>query len=414
MPGLTPDSWIGHLYAQEMVNQGQRGFVLARIGSSNDYPQQVYPAGPWSDHTSAIAFTGDAWGTWNTLAQEVALTPDEASIGEPYVSDDIGSFLGSPGGTPQVPADLYDRWVQLGTFQPILRLHSANGNRLPWEFPQPVRGITDAFLRLREDLLPYTYTLASQAHDAGLPLARPLYLDYPDTSAAYSHPEQYLYGPDVLVAPVTSPGSVADTVVWIPPGRWVDYFTGATFTGPTTTTVLEPLDRMPVFVRAGGVIPEQPASTTSSTPAGEHLVVKVFSGSSGAFSLYGDSGSGLGYANGQRAETPITDSVGTVGRGGAPIASRVTIGPARGHYPGEPDAASYHLELVDLTQPSSVTLNGRRLARRPPGSNAPGWSFQAGTATVVVNTLAEPTTRALTLVASGGLPVNRPEPSISS
>ena len=102
MPGITPDSWIGHLYAQDMVNQGQRGFVLARIGSSNDYPEQVYPAGPWSDHTSAIAFTGDAWGTWNTLAQEVALTPDEATIGEPYVSDDIGSYLGAPGPYPRI------------------------------------------------------------------------------------------------------------------------------------------------------------------------------------------------------------------------------------------------------------------------------------------------------------------------
>ena len=96
MPGLTPDAWIDHLYAQEMVNQGQRGFVLARIGSSNGNPEEVYPAGPWSDHTSAIAFTGDAWGTWNTLAQEAALTPAEATIGEPYVSDDIGSFLGPP------------------------------------------------------------------------------------------------------------------------------------------------------------------------------------------------------------------------------------------------------------------------------------------------------------------------------
>ena len=143
MPGLTPDSWIGHLYAQEMVNQGQRGFVLARIGSSNGNPQEVYPAGPWSDHTSAIAFTGDAWGTWNTLAQEVALTPDEATIGEPYVSDDIGSFLGPPPQGTQDPPDLYDRWVQFGTFQPILRLHSNNEQRLPWQYPQPVRAITE-------------------------------------------------------------------------------------------------------------------------------------------------------------------------------------------------------------------------------------------------------------------------------
>ena len=83
----TPRTWS---------TSAQRGFVLARIGGSNGEPQEVYPAGPWSDHTSAIAFTGDAWGTWNTLAAEAALVPDEATIGEPYVSSDIGSYLGPP------------------------------------------------------------------------------------------------------------------------------------------------------------------------------------------------------------------------------------------------------------------------------------------------------------------------------
>jgi hypothetical protein len=414
MPGLTPDSWIGHLYAQEMVNQGQRGFVLARIGSSNDDPEEVYAAGPWSDHTSAIAFTGDAWGTWNTLAQEVALTPDEATIGEPYVSDDIGSFLGAPGGSPQDPPDLYDRWVQFGTFQPILRLHSADGNRLPWQYPQPVSGITEDFLRLREALIPYTYTLAAQAHRNGLPITQPLYLDYPDRAAAYSHPGEYLYGSDMLVAPVTSPGSVVDATVWIPPGRWVDFFTGATFTGPMTTTVSVPLSRMPVFVRAGEIIPEQSSSTKASTASPEHMVLKVFSGSNGTFSLYGDSGTGLGYTKGQSTETPITDSVGSVAGSGTSHTSRVTVGSARGHYPGEPTAVGYQVDMVDLTQPVQVTVNGRRLDRRASGSDAPGWYYQPGTATVVVNTPSHPTNQAFTVVASGSRSVNRPEPPTAS
>jgi len=409
MRGLTPDSWIGHLYAQQMVNQGRRGFVLARIGSSNGNPQREYPAGPWSDHTSAIAFTGDAWGTWNTLAQEVALTTDEATIGEPYVSDDVGSFLGPPPQGTQDPPDLYDRWVQFGTFQPILRLHSNNEQRLPWQYPQPVRAITEAFLRLREALLPYTYTLAAQAHDEGLPMAQPLYLDYPEQAAAYSHPGEYLYGSQMLVAPVTSPGSVADTTVWIPPGRWVDYFTGATFTGPATTTVSVPLDRMPVFVRAGGIVPEQSPSSSSDTA--HRMVLEVFSGSSGTFNLYADSGTGLGYTKGQATRTPITDSVGTAAEGDATATDRVTVGPAQGHYPGAPTSMGYRLEMVDLSQPGQVTLNGRGLNRLTPGSDGPGWYYQAVTATVVVDTPQLPTSRPLTVVASGGLPVNRPEPA---
>ncbi len=424
MRGLTPDSWIGHLYAQQMVNQGERGFVLARIGSSNGNPQREYPAGPWSDHTSAIAFTGDAWGTWATLAQEVALTPDEATVDEPYVSDDVGSFLGPPPqGTPD-PPDLYDRWVQFGTFQPILRLHSNNEQRLPWQYPQPVQGITEAFLRLREALVPYTYTLAAEAHDDGMPMAQPLYLDYPEQAAAYSHSGEYLYGSQVLVAPVTSPGSVADTTVWIPPGRWVDYFTGATFTGPTTTTVSVPLNRMPVFVRAGGIVPEQSvsgatsgtgssgtgSSGTGSSGTGHPMVLDVFSGSSGSFSLYADSGTGLGYTKGQSTTTPITDTLGAGGEPDATATDGVTIGPARGHYPGEPTSMAYRLEMVDLTRPTQVTLNGRPLAARALGSDAVGWSYQAATATVVVNTPLLPASRRASVVASGSAPVDRPEP----
>ena len=94
------------------------------------------------------------------------------------MSDDIGSFLGPPPGGDTNPADLhdtpdlYDRWVQLGAFQPILRLHSSHGDRLPWDYPQPVQGITENFLRLREALVPYTYTLAAQAHTTGLPMTQ--------------------------------------------------------------------------------------------------------------------------------------------------------------------------------------------------------------------------------------------------
>ena len=410
MPGLTPDSWIDHLYAQEMVNRGQRGFVLARIGSSNDDPVEVYPAGPWSDHTSAIAFTGDAWGTWNTLAREVALTPDEATIGEPYVSDDIGSYLGSPPiGAPDT-ADLYDRWVQWGTFAPILRLHSQDEARLPWEYPQPVQGITENFLRLREALIPYTYTLAAQAQADGLPMTQPLYLDYPDEGAAYAHPDEYLYGSDMLVAPVTSPGDVADTTVWIPPGRWVDYFTGATFTGPSTTTMSVPLNRMPVFVRAGGIVPEQSSSASASAPASS-MILTVFSGSGGSFSLYGDSGTGLGYTRGQSTETRITDSLGSTGAAARPSTARVTVGAAHGHYGGEPTAVRYQLRMVDLSRPSRVTLDGRELVRRPSGSAAPGWSYQASTATVVVVTAPLSTARTFTVLASGTRAVSRSEPS---
>ncbi len=405
-PGVTPDDWIGHLYAQDMVNLGQRGFVLARIGASNGDPQQVYPAGPWADHTSAIAFTGDAWGTWNTLAAEAALVPDEASIGEPYVSSDIGSYLGPPPTQSGAdPPDLYDRWVQLGTFEPILRLHSNNEDRLPWQYPQPVQDITESFLRLREALVPYTYTLAEQAHQSGLPMARPLYLDYPGEPAAYQHPTEYLYGPDMLVDPVTAPGSVASTTVWFPPGRWVDYFTGATFTGPSTTTLSVPLDRMPVFVRQGGIVPEQPATGGTGTP--RSLDTLVFPGAAGSFRLYDDAGSGLGYTQGQHSETLLTTTTGTTG--GRPSV-RVIVDAAQGSFPGEPSSVNTAVTMVDVTRPVRVLVGGRSW---PAAASGTGWSYQASSATLTVRLGPRPGTGRSVVVAVGAAPVSRVEPPAS-
>lgn len=408
-PGVTPDAWIDHLYAQDMVNLGERGFVLARIGGSNADPQEVYPAGPWSDHTSSIAFTGDAWGTWNTLAAEAALVPDEATIGEPYVSSDIGSYLGPPPTQSGAdPPDLYDRWVQLGTFEPILRLHSNNENRLPWQYPQPVQGITESFLRLREALLPYSYTLAAEANQTGLPMARPLYLDNPDQPAAYQNPTEYLYGPDMLVAPVTTPGDVASTTVWFPPGRWDDFFTGATFTGPSVATLAVPLDRMPVFVRQGGIVPEQPS--TGGTKPPHALTALVYPGSPGSFDLYGDAGTGLGYTKGQRTETLITTS--TSGPSGGPSSVRVTVGRSRGSYPGEPTSVSTTIEMVDVTRPDQVTLNGRKLSAR--SGSGPHWSYAASTSTVVVDIGSRSAEQNARVVAVGAIPVARGEPIAAS
>ena len=408
-PGVTPDAWIDHLYAQDMVNLGQRGFVLARIGGSNADPQQVYAAGPWSDHTSAIAFTGDAWGTWNTLATEAALVPDEATIGEPYVSSDIGSYLGPPPTQSGAdPPDLYDRWVQLGTFEPILRLHSNNENRLPWQYPQPVQGITESFLRLREALLPYSYTLAAEANQTGLPIARPLYLDDPGQQSAYQNPTEYLYGPDMLVAPVTTPGDVASTTVWFPPGKWVDFFTGATFTGPSSATLAVPLGRMPVFVRQGGVVPEQPSTAGTGPP--HALTALVYPGAPGSFDLYGDAGTGLGYTKGQRTETLISTSS-SAPAGGSPSV-RVTIGAARGSFPGEPGSLSTTIEMVDVTRPDQVTLDGRNLSTR--SGSGPRWSYQASTATLTVHVGSRPVEQQTRVVAVGATTVTRGEPTVTT
>ncbi|MGD0558449.1 MAG: TIM-barrel domain-containing protein [Streptosporangiaceae bacterium] len=398
MPGVTPDSWINHLYAQDLINGGQRGFVLARIGASlEDSVAGTYPAGAWADHRSAIAFTGDTWSTWNTLAMEAQLASDEGSIGEPYVSDDIGGFLGPPAGTPNDPDDLYLRWLQLGTFQPIMREHSNAGQnpRLPWEYDAATQATGDAFLQLRESLVPYLYTLAEQASSSGLPMTRALYLDYPGQAAAYQNPTEYLLGSDMLVAPVTTPGDVATTSVWFPPGRWTDWFTGATFTGPSTQTLSVPLNRMPVFVKAGGIVPLQSSSGHAATAGSAPLTLRVFAGSSGRYTMYDDAGTGLGYQHGQYSDTPISYRSGT-------DTSTLVVGPARGSYPGAPASRQYTVDLVDVSSPNSVLVDGQPVS---------GWSYSAATHTLQVPLGSVPVGSSATVTQVGGTPVQAVEPA---
>jgi hypothetical protein len=387
MPGLTPDSWINELYAKDTDARGLRGFVLARVGSSFEDYQGAPASGPWGEHRSTVHFTGDTAPTWDSLAFEAQMTSAEASIGEPYVSHDIGSFKGK-----HLPDDLYARWVQFGAFQPILRLHSDHGDRLPWDYGAGQQPAAD-FLRLREALLPYTYTLAWQATQTGLPITRPLYLDYPDQDAAYTNPTEYLYGPDVLVAPVTSPGQVATQKVWFPPGHWTDYFTGATYTGPSTATLQVPLSRMPVFVKDGGIIPEQPGTTHAGGATSDPFTLKVFAGDDGRFTLYSDAGEGFGYQHGQSSTTDL--SYRNLNR-----LSSLRIGAAQGSYPGAPVSRDYQLDLIDTTRPQLVLLNGRPLP-------SAAWSYDAATATLHVRTGTLPTNRTATITQIGGQPIGQ-------
>ena len=262
-PGLTPDSWVNELYRRDGDARGLRGFSLARIGASFPDYNSTPAAGPWGEHRSTVHFTGDTRPDWESLAFEAAFTPAEGSIGEPYVSHDIGSFAGK-----HLPEDLYVRWLQLGAIQPVNRLHSDHGDRLPWEYGDAVRGAAASFLRLREAMVPYLYATARQAYDTGLPMARALYLDYPREAGAYTHDTEYLLGDQLLVAPVTTPGLTAQTTVWLPPGTWTDVFTGATYRGPGDRLVVSTPDRMPVFARGGAIVPLAPYADNVATPAG--------------------------------------------------------------------------------------------------------------------------------------------------
>ncbi|MFF5288905.1 TIM-barrel domain-containing protein [Paractinoplanes globisporus] len=256
LPNVTPDAWINQKYADETGFAFSRAYGSLQSGGYGN-PTSV-PTGPWADKRTTLHFTGDTISDWATLQFEVGYTGGESvATGLAAISHDIGGHtqgLQEPGtepGSTKLPDDLYARWVQFGTFQPIDRLHSNHSDRLPWQYGPAAKASATKFLKLREQLVPYTYRTAAEATRTGTPIVRPLYLAYPGEQEAYATAgTEYLYGPDFLVAPVTTPGTSATTTVWFPPGNtWTDYFTGRTYAGGTTATVTTTLDTMPVFTR---------------------------------------------------------------------------------------------------------------------------------------------------------------------
>ena len=349
--GLTPDTWINSLYAQRQRDRGLRWLPLSRIGSSMfDYPGAT--AGAWAEHRNAIHFTGDTFATWAMLDFQTRFTAAEgAGIGMPYVSHDIGSFNGA-----ELPTDIYVRWIQSGLVQPILRLHSNHAPRLPWEYGGRAGEIASLFLRLRESLVPYLYTLARQAYDTGLPLARAMYLGWPRLGAAYRFDRQYMLGDELLVAPVASPGDPARKRVWFPPGKWVDLFTGEVHSGPRAQRLTVPLERMPLFARAGAIVPRQDYVDHVAKRVPDPLILNVYAGDDGQFNLYEDEGVGFGYQQRQFTRTQLrwNEAAGS---------ATLAIGRARGSYPGDPARRRYSVRISGVARPSQVSIGsggGRR------------------------------------------------------
>lgn len=368
-PGLNPDAWINSRYAAYQASRGERWPSFSRIGASF-LPDGVYGdrqnpdggVGALAEHRSTVQFTGDTCATWDVLEFEAQMTSAAAAIGLPYVSHDIGSFAGQPiagqcsgqiaGQSNVVPDEMYARWVQFATFEPLNRLHSHHGKRLPWEYPGPAGDAAADALRLRNALVPTTYTLARRARDTGLPITGPLYLTWPGQKAAYEHPTQRTFGPDIVVAPVVGPGDPATVQQWIPPGTWIDWFTGERFRGPATRTRAVPLSRMAVLVRAGAAVVTDPSDGGPAVPSPGLLRVDAFRGSRGQFVLYEDEGAGLAHRRTAYTRTTVRQR-----RSGPSV--RITIGRARGRYAGAPASRSWELRVRDVSRPRSVRIDGR-------------------------------------------------------
>lgn len=213
----------------------------------------------------------------------------------------------------------------------------------------------------------------------------------------------------MLVAPTAQPGTVVSQKVWFPPGDWVDYFTGATFAGPSWQTLRVPLSRIPVFVRAGGIIPLQPPMEHVGAAPLDPLILQVYPGRSGSFDMYEDAGTGLGYQQGQYVWVPISTQT-TAATGSTPSQTSLTTGASEGSYPGELTSRAYQVEMVDISLPTSVLLNGQPLPQVAAGGQD-GWWYDTVNSVIHVDVPESPVDSTTTIAEVGGSPTPRPEPT---
>ncbi|MBK9051663.1 MAG: DUF5110 domain-containing protein [Chloroflexi bacterium] len=288
LPGLDPLWWLNHLHYYDLGRDGQkRPFIFSRWGGLGN-------------HRYPIGFSGDTHVDWSSLDFQPAFTATAANVGYSWWSHDIGGHMG---GTEE--PELYARWVQFGLFSPILRLHSSKNTfleRRPWAYDAEIYKVVQKAMQLRHAFIPYIYTMAWHNEQKGVALVRPLYHDYPHEEAAYHCLQQYLFGADLLVAPYTTPADKATRLsrqtVWLPEGDWYHFFTGAFWRGGRNLTVYGLLEDIPVFARAGAVIPLGPEVAWGGVGIPNELHVHVFAGADGRFELFEDDGETVAYQDG--------------------------------------------------------------------------------------------------------------------
>lgn len=341
VPGLDPLWWLNHLHFLDHGRDGRRRpLIFSRWGGLGN-------------HRYPIGFSGDTLVRWRTLAFQPRFTATAANVGYGWWSHDIGGHMVS-----DLTPELYLRWVQFGVFSPIFRLHSTNDPRLerrPWHKPEPYARAAREAMRLRHALIPYLYSMAWRAHRTGISLVTPMYYGSPREPDAFEALDQYAFGTELVVAPVVQPverdSGVALTRVWLPPGTHYQFFTGERFEGGRWHEIRAGLADIPVFARAGAIVPLAPRPAWGGIENPTELDVHLFPGADNSFELYEDDGETTDYQRGAYAVTRF-ELTASGDRGGVTF----TIHPATGDLSLVPARRTYRLHGRGLTEPIIVDL----------------------------------------------------------
>jgi alpha-glucosidase len=289
--------------------------------------------------------------------------------GQIQFGHDVGGFLGSPS------PELYIRWLEFCSYIPFFRTHSVDltAPREPWSYGEPYTTIAQSIINQRYRMLPYLYTLAEASSRTGAAMLAPLVYYFPSDAQTYSQDQEFMLGPSLLVAPVIQQGATA-RVVYLPAGsNWIDYYSDTNYSGGQNVTVNAPLERIPVFVRAGSILPGGPqlqfVDDASAAPA---VTLDVYPGPDTSFTLYEDNGSTLDYLNGAFLRTQLSKST---------TSSNSLLQIQRQQGSWVPPVRPIWTTLHNVTAPSGVLLNGTALPQAPAESNlaslTQGWFYNS-------------------------------------
>jgi alpha-D-xyloside xylohydrolase len=324
---IFPLMHTGNIYDHWRASTDQkRVFILTRSAFAGQL------------RNSTVEWSGDIFGTFPVLRKQITAGLNFALSGMPYWTTDIAGYTSPYADEPKDPEyqELYTRWFEFGTFCPILRTHGHRSANELFSYGAQTPTLI-AYDKLRSRLLPYTYSLAWKITHEDYTIQRPLVMDWRTDEKVRDIGDQFMFGPSILVNPVTEAGATTHSLYLPPAAAWYDFWTGRTLRGDQRIVAQAPLDRIPLYVRAGAILPLGRASEYAGQTPDAPIELRIYPGANGDFELYNDSGDSYGYEKKEYTITPIHWNDAT---------HSLELGTAQGKYPGMPTARTFHIVVV--------------------------------------------------------------------
>lgn len=347
---------IHNVYALFMCQATQDGLLKLK---PDKRPFMITRAGYAGIQRYAAIWTGDNTSSWLHLKLSVPMLLNMGLSGIHFCGADIGGFAASLMHPRKMlfklDPTLYARWIQLGVFYTFSRTHTMTGTRPqePWQFGKKVEDISRNYIKLRYRLMPYMYTLFYKAHTLGLPIIRPLILEYQEDKRCETLDDEFLFGNQLLVVPITKK-RIKKQKVYLPAGKWIDYWTKKEYQGPKEIEVQITIENIPIFVKGGSIIPMQPDMQYIGEKPINPLILDVYPSGFSEYTLYEDDGDTLNYQKGEYCRTKyecILEDSGIIFKIGSPEGSF------------QPEKRDYEVRINCLDKmPLKIVFNGKELA----------------------------------------------------